>query len=112
MEWKTGVRSEGVVYSLLNFSGKFSDAAQVLIQGIILNALHFDQNLEGIAGQPAEFYTWQWPLFILGLAIGALLSIIPLLLLKYTPAERKKVETELAAKRAANNAGQTETVEQ
>lgn len=101
MEWKTGKRTEGVVSSLQNFVSKLGSALQTFINGAILEALHFNNKLDGITGQPPEFYKWQWPIFIIGPAIGAALYVLPLLLLKYTPAEREKVEMALREKRAA-----------
>ena len=103
MEWKTGKRTEGVVSSLQNFVAKLGSALQTFINGAILEALHFNNKLEGITGQPPEFYKWQWPIFILGPAIGAALYVLPLLL-KYTPAEREQVEMSLREKRAAEMA--------
>ncbi len=101
MEWKTGKRTEGIVSSMQNFVAKITSALQSLINGLVLSALHFDNTLPGITGQPAEFYKWQWPLFILGPAIGAALYLIPMLLLKYSEKERKEVEDALQKKRDA-----------
>lgn len=100
MEWKTGRRTEGIVSSMQNFVAKITSALQSLINGLVLSALHFDNTLTGIAGQPPEFYKWQWPLFILGPAIGAALYLIPMLLLKYSEKERQEVEEALQKKRA------------
>ena len=100
MEWKTGRRTEGIVSSMQNFVAKISSALQSLINGLVLSGLHFDNTLTGITGQPEVFYKWQWPLFILGPAVGAALYLIPMLLLKYTEAERKQVEEALQKKRA------------
>ena len=99
MEWKTGKRTEGVVSSMQNLVAKIGSALQSLISGIVLQMVHFDNSLEGIAGQPPEFYKWQWPLFILGPAVGAALYLIPMLMLKYSEKERKTVEEELQKRR-------------
>lgn len=109
MEWKTGTRTEGLVSSMQNFVAKIGSALQSLINGIVLEALHFDNSLEGIEGQPPEFYKWQWPLFILGPAIGAALYLVPMLFLKYTEAERAQVEKDLSAKRLVENSEKAET---
>lgn len=99
MEWKTGKRTEGIVSSLQNFVAKISSALQSLISGALLQLLHFDNSLDGIAGQAPEFYKWQWPLFILGPAVGAALYLIPMLFLHYTPKEKEQVEQELIRRR-------------
>ena len=101
MEWKTGRRTEGIVSSLQNFVAKIGSALQSFINGLILELLHFDANIDGITGQPPEFYKWQWPLFILGPAVGAALYLIPMFFLKYTDEERAEVENALKEKRAA-----------
>lgn len=79
MEWKTGKRTEGVASSMQNFVTKLGAALQGFINGFILDALRFDNSLEGITGQPDAFYKWQWPLFILGPAVGSLLYLIPMI---------------------------------
>lgn len=99
MEWKTGKRTEGIVSSLQNFVAKITTALQALINGAVLQALHFDSTLEGIAGQPPAFYKWQWPIFILGPIIGALLYLIPMFFLRYTKEEKAQVEQDLAERR-------------
>lgn len=100
MEWKTGKRTEGIVSSLQNFVAKIGSALQSFINGLILELLHFDANIEEITGQTPEFYKWQWPLFILGPAVGAALYLIPMFFLKYSDEERAEVENGLREKRA------------
>ena len=58
--------------------------------------------------QTAAFDNWIWPLVILTPALASLLYIIPLLFIRYTPEERRKVETELKRRREAvkENIGQ------
>lgn len=100
VEWKTGRRTEGMVSSLQNFVAKIGSALQMLINGLVLGALGFDGSIEGIAGQPDVFYQWQWPLFILGPAVGALLYLIPVLMIRYSKEEKARVEKELENRRA------------
>ena len=50
--------------------------------------------------QSEAFETWIWPLVMLTPALAALLYIIPLLFIKYTPEQKAQVERELAERRA------------
>ena len=86
MEWKTGKRTEGVTFSMQTMFTKISSG---ITAGLAALALHLLK------------YKWIWPLVILTPAIASLLYIIPLLFIRYTPAEREKVESELAERRAA-----------
>lgn len=101
MEWKTGKRTEGLVSSMQNFTAKITAAIQLFINGLILELLHFDGSIEGIAGQTQAFYDWQWPLFILGPAIGAFLYMIPAFFIKDNKKEREQIESELRSRREA-----------
>lgn len=99
VEWKTGKRTEGMVSSLQNFVAKIGSALQMLINGLVLGALGFDGTIEGIAGQPDAFYKWQWPLFILGPAVGAFLYLIPVMMIHYSKEQKAQVEKELEQRR-------------
>lgn len=101
MEWKTGKRTEGLVSSMQNFTAKITAAIQLFINGLVLEVLHFDGSIEGVAGQSQAFYDWQWPLFILGPAIGAFLYLIPAFFIKDNKEEREKIENELKRRREA-----------
>ena len=57
--------------------------------------------------QSAAFDRWIWPLVILTPAIASLLYIVPLLFIRYTPAQRAQVEQELKARRAATDSQNT-----
>lgn len=104
MEWETGKRTEGLASSFQNFIAKIQGALQLLISGMVLELLHFDGTLEGVTGQTAAFYKWQWPLFILGPAIGAALYLIPALFIRDNKEEKEMIEKELEERRAENNA--------
>lgn len=100
MEWETGKRTEGLASSFQNFVAKITGALQLFISGLILEMLHFDNSLDGITGQPDTFYKWQWPLYILGPAMGALLYLIPAFFIKDNKQEKERIEAELAERRA------------
>ena len=103
MEWKTGKRTEGVTFSMQTMFTKISSGIMAGLAALALHLLDY-RAIDGadvyIGTQSAAFDTWIWPLVILTPAIASLLYIIPLLFIRYTPAQREKVETELAARRA------------
>lgn len=99
MEWETGKRTEGLASSFQNFVAKITGALQLFISGLILEMLHFDNSLTGIVGQPDMFYKWQWPLYILGPAMGALLYLIPAFFIKDNKEEKEQIEKDLAERR-------------
>ncbi len=103
MEWKTGKRTEGVTFSMQTMFTKISSGIMAGLAALALHLLDY-RAIDGaevyIGTQSAAFDKWIWPLVILTPAIASLLYIIPLLFIRYTPAQREKVETELAARRA------------
>lgn len=103
MEWKTGKRTEGVTFSMQTMFTKISSGIMAGLAALALHLLDYNaiDSAEVYVGtQSAAFDTWIWPLVILTPAIASLLYIIPLLFIRYTPEQREKVETELAARRA------------
>jgi Na+/melibiose symporter-like transporter len=102
-EWKTGKRNEGTVFSMQNFLAKITGSISAVFSGLTLTLLKFDpQKFVDNPNAPlsAEFTKWAWPIHSLGPAIGSLMQIIPLLLLKFTPEERQLMQQELEEKRA------------
>lgn len=104
MEWKTGKRTEGVTFSTQTFFTKISSG---LTQGLATFALSI-LGYKAVADTPdavylgtqtAAFENWIWPLVMLTPAIAALLYIIPLLFIKYTPEQKAQVEKELQERR-------------
>lgn len=103
MEWKTGKRTEGVTFSMQTMFTKISSGIMAGLAALALHLLDYNaiDSAEVYVGtQSAAFDTWIWPLVILTPAIASLLYIIPLLFIRYTPEQREKVESELAARRA------------
>lgn len=104
MEWKTGKRTEGVTFATQTFFTKISSG---LTQGLATFALSIlgykavadTPDAVYIGTQTAAFDTWIWPLVMLTPAIAALLYIIPLLFIKYTPEQKAQVEYELQERR-------------
>ena len=105
VELKTGIRSEGVSFSMQNFTTKFSGGVSNLIQNFFLfHVLHYAKE-EGddlyIDHQPPEFYKWQYPLFMLGPIVGSVLYILFISFVKDSEDRRREVERLLRERREA-----------
>ncbi|MBE6720193.1 MAG: MFS transporter [Ruminococcaceae bacterium] len=104
MEYKTGKRTEGITFSIQTSFTKISSGITMGLATLALHLLKYNAiDAEGVVyvgTQTAAFDKWIWPLVMLTPAIASVLFIIPLLFIRYTPEERKKVETELAKRRA------------
>ena len=100
VEWKTGKRTEGISFSVQNFLSKLTSGISLLINGLMLDRLGFKESL-GILGQTKLFYKWQWPIFMLGPVVGAILFLITVLTINYPQSLKEQVERELIQRRAA-----------
>lgn len=105
MEWKTGKRTEGVTFAMQTFFTKISSGITGALGTFALSALGYVavEDTPGavyLGTQSEAFETWIWPLVMLTPAIAALLYLIPLLFIKYTPEQKAQVEKELAERRA------------
>ena len=107
VEWKTGYRTEAITMSVRNFMAKSGGALRRIMQGLTLDWLQYCPEKIS-AGQPqnAHFNRWIWPAFRLGPVIGLVLSLIPLLLVRYPDSLRRQVDTDLAARRAEAEAAE------
>ncbi|MCH5197384.1 MAG: MFS transporter [Oscillospiraceae bacterium] len=104
VELKTGIRSEGVSFSMQNFTTKLTSGVSTRIQNFFLyNVLGYiaydDENY--IAMQGEKFYKWQYPLFMLGPIVGAVLYIVFISFVKDNKQHRAEVERLLKERRAA-----------
>ena len=104
VELKTGVRSEGVSFSMQNFTTKLTSGVSTRIQNFFLyNVLQYvaydDENYIDMQGE--KFYRWQFPLFMLGPIVGAVLYIVFISFVKDDKQHRAEVEEALKARRAA-----------
>ena len=95
---KTGVRIEGISFSMQNFVSKVNSGTTSLMEGIILKLLRYDSNRPRTA-QNATFMKMQWPMYALGPAIGALLYLIVISFVKDDKDERLRIEYELKQRR-------------
>ena len=104
MEYKTGKRTEGITFSIQTSFTKISSGITLGLTTLALHLLRYNA-VEDVPGavylgtQSAAFDKWIWPLIILTPALASLLYIIPLLFIRYTPEERRKVEAELKRRR-------------
>lgn len=103
-EWKTGQRNEGTVFAMQNFLAKMTGSISSFFSGLTLTLLKFEP--EKFVENPnaplaAEFTKWAWPLYSLAPALGSVMQIIPLLILKFTPADRARIHEELEMRREA-----------
>lgn len=105
MEWKTGKRTEGVTFAMQTFFTKISSGVTQSLATTALSILGYVA-VEDVPGavylgtQTESFEKWIWPITMLTPAIAAVLYIIPLLFIKYTPEQKAQVEKELAERRA------------
>ncbi len=98
VEYKTGKRTEGITFSMQNFATKVGDALALFINGKLLTLVGYDQNLAMTAQNPV-FMKWQWPMFILGPIVGAVLYLAVIIFVKDDNEERKFIEAELKKRR-------------
>jgi len=111
VEWKTGQRTEGITMSARNLTMKLGGGLRRLVMGYSLNWLQYDASLVELRiPQNDHFQRNVWGVFKLGLAGGAFLGLIPLLLIRYPDSLKRQVEAELAQRRIAAKAEEEELV--
>lgn len=98
VEYKTGKRTEGITFSMQNFATKVGDAIALFINGKLLTLVGYNQNI-AMTAQNAVFMKWQWPMFILGPIVGAVLYLAVIVFVKDDNKERKFIESELKKRR-------------
>ncbi len=101
MEWKTGKRNEASVFALQNLVAKAGSGLDTFFTGLTLSIICFDATKYDLGlPQDPTFYKYVWPAYILGPALGSMLYLIPLLMIKYSKKDKEKVERELKERRA------------
>lgn len=105
VELKTGVRSEGISFSMQNFTSKMDAGLQTLVKNLVLfHALGYVSNKndeKNIFHQSEKFYKAQFPLFMLSPIIGAISYIIVISFIKDDKEHIAWVEQQLKARRDA-----------
>ena len=108
VELKTGLRTEGVSFSMQNFTTKMTSGASTLIEGFILKFLGYDSGLkEKGLPQSEKFLKWQWPMFMLGPVVGSVLYLIFISFIKDSKEKKQEIERQLSERRKI--AGVTES---
>ncbi|MBR5428198.1 MAG: MFS transporter [Clostridia bacterium] len=106
VELKTGLRTEGISASAINFARKITVSIQSLIMNLTLyrflgyNAVPGDKDY--INHQSEKFYRWQYPIFMLGPVIGEAMYIVIILFVKDDRKRQDEIERQLAEKRKEN----------
>jgi Na+/melibiose symporter-like transporter len=106
VELKTGLRTEGISASAVNFARKITNSLQSLIMNLTLyrflgyNAVPGDKDY--INHQSDKFYRWQYPIFMLGPVIGEALYIFIIIFVKDDRKRQDEIERLLAEKRRQN----------
>lgn len=105
VELKTGVRSEGISFSMQNFTSKMDHGLQTLVKNLVLfHALGYVSNKDddmNIFHQSEKFYKAQFPLFMLSPIIGAVSYMIVISFIKDDKEHIAWVEEQLKARREA-----------
>ena len=102
VELKTGLRTEGVSFSMQNFTTKMTSGASTLIEGFILKFLGYDSSAreQGLM-QNEKFLKWQWPMFMLGPVVGSVLYLFFISFVKDNKERRQEIERQLRERRQA-----------
>ena len=102
LEWRTGVRTEGISFSMQNFVSKMTGGFGKLIEGELLARLGYDSKRKAMGlPQNARFRKAMWPMYMAGPIVGAVLYLLVILFVKDDKHERMRIEAELAQRRRA-----------
>ncbi len=111
VEYTTGKRTEGITFSMQNFATKVGEAISLFINGKLLTLVGYNQNIAMTAQNPV-FMKWQWPMFILGPIVGAVLYLFAIAFVKDDKQQRKQVEQELKLRREKMVADSAQALEE
>lgn len=101
IEWKTGTRVEGIMLSIMSFTGKIENTFSSSIGLAILGFTGYVQHTEGSLVQNAET---NWALFLLTTlvpAVGYLLMLVPMHFYNITGDGHRKMMKEIMQRREA-----------
>lgn len=101
IEWKTGIRAEGTMLSIMSFTGKIENTFASSIGLYILSLTGYTQHEEGSLVQNSQT---NWALFLMTTlvpAVGYLLMLIPMQFYNITGKSHKKMMAEIKERRAA-----------
>ncbi|MFR5875218.1 MAG: MFS transporter [Eubacterium sp.] len=111
MEWKTGVRNEGISFSVLTFVNKLTSSLSTSIATALLPVIGYivttntlaDGTTETIAkctsaaGQPTQF--WLWTFFTIIPNVAGLISVIPYFFYDLRGEKLKNIRAEMKVRR-------------
>ena len=112
MEWKTGVRNEGISFSVLTFVGKLTSSVSTSVATALLPLIGYsvvnntlaDGTVETIAtctsagGHPTQF--WLWTFFTVVPNVLGLISLLPFFFYDLRGEKLKKIRSEMKVRRA------------
>ena len=101
IEWKTGTRVEGIMLSIMSFTGKIENTFSSSIGLSILSWTGYQQHTEGSLVQNDKT---NWALFLMTTlvpALGYLLMLIPMKFYNITGESHRKMMEEIKERRAA-----------
>ena len=113
MEWKTGMRNEGMAFSVLTFVGKMQGRLSTSLGTALLPVIGYyvtenvlaDGTVETVSnctqafGQPTQF--WLWAFFTVVPAVTGLLSIIPYHFYELRGGRLREIREEMKLRREA-----------
>ncbi len=119
MEWKTGMRNEGMAFSVLTFVGKLQGRLSTSLGTALLPVIGYfvteqvlpDGTIETVSrctsafGRPTQF--WLWAFFTVFPAVTGLLSIIPYHFYSLRGDRLREIREEMKARREALSAENT-----
>lgn len=110
IEWKSGTRVEGIMLSIMSFTGKIENTLSSSIGLAILGVTGYIQHTEGSLAQNTQT---NWALFLLTTlvpALGYLLMLVPMHFYNITGDGHRQMMKEILARRAARKGENAEEV--
>jgi GPH family glycoside/pentoside/hexuronide:cation symporter len=109
VEWKTGVRTEGITYAVVKFVGKISAALTSALTMLMLSMVHYNPKAMeatqkagiSIAATYPKVLHMLFILMTLTMTVAFILQLIPMLFYKFEGAFQKRVLDELKERRLA-----------
>lgn len=110
VEWKSGTRTEGIMLSLMSFTGKLTNSVSSTIGLTILGLAAYATHEDAIAvAQTQTAKTALLSCMTLIPMAGYLLMLVPILFYTITRRQHKQMMAEIASRKQALQAGDAET---
>ncbi|MCL2530695.1 MAG: MFS transporter [Oscillospiraceae bacterium] len=104
VEYKTGIRSEGITHAIRGFIGELVKANINTFTGEMFQQWARVHEIDGNLPHPPipeRFARWAWPVWILGDMLSTAFSLVAIIAFPYKYGQNVHIEAELAARRAA-----------